>query len=111
MLNYINYITPFITTDQIIYQIMLCFNLTIECSEYQMYLSISFFHHSRLTTLTTEAYSSLEIYSTKCLSLALSNWLFILALYLWLCFGYVFGYLSAPQLIQIDAFIPQPEIS
>jgi hypothetical protein len=59
--------------------------------------------------------SSLEISSTKCLSLALSNWLYILALYLWLCLClwlylwlclWLCLWLSAPQLIQIDAFIP-----
>jgi hypothetical protein len=100
-------ITPFITTDKMHYQIMLCFNLTIECLKYQsdvcQYLSFTFQHLNYLSLFQVisslfqvisslfqvigfiNLISSLEISSTKCLSLALSNWLYILALYLWLC--------------------------
>jgi len=97
-------ITPFITTDKMHNEIMLCFNLTIECFKYQsdvcQYLSftshlnywcfqvISCLFQVQLISsywLYQAFISSLELSSTKCLSLALSNWLYILALYLWLC--------------------------
>jgi hypothetical protein len=104
--------------NEITYQIMLCFNFTIECLKYQsdvcQYLSFHLYLRIKLPQLIS-SYWLYQVWNYLVQNVCLWHYLtgFTFWLFIFGCvyvfgyiFGYVHGYLSAPQLIQIDAFIP-----